>query len=47
MDELRNNQIAKTEQALNRLFEKISNIEPTAHDDRTAIFIRRYKPDLL
>jgi len=47
MDELRNNQIAKTEQALNRLFEKISSIEPTAHDDRTAIMIHRYKPDLL
>lgn len=47
MNELRNNEIAKTEQALNRLFEKVSSIEPVAHDDRTAIFIRRYKPDLL
>jgi serine phosphatase RsbU (regulator of sigma subunit) len=31
IDELRNNQIAKTEQALNRLFEKVSTIEP-AHN---------------
>jgi sigma-B regulation protein RsbU (phosphoserine phosphatase) len=46
-NEIKNYHQPKAERMVNHLFERVSFIEPVAHDDRTAIFIRRYKPDLL